>query len=72
MHGWIAVNHDELTNKGLKILPNVPYKFKCGDASTRASLIFFFGMMTYAFVPMRTAPAATWGHSALEFLASSS
>jgi len=68
MHGWIAVNHDELMNKGLKVLPNVPYKFNCGDASTRASLVFFFGMLTYAFVPMRMAPAATWGHSALEFL----
>jgi len=68
MHGWIAVNHDELCKKGLKVLANVPYKFDCGDASTRATLVFFFGMMTYSFVPMRMAVAATWGQSALEFL----
>jgi sterol desaturase/sphingolipid hydroxylase (fatty acid hydroxylase superfamily) len=68
LHGWIAVNHDVLMKKGLKILPSVPYKFQCGDASTRATWIFFFGMMTYAFVPMRMAPAATWGQSSLEFL----
>jgi sterol desaturase/sphingolipid hydroxylase (fatty acid hydroxylase superfamily) len=68
MHGWITVNHDELVKKGLKILPSVPYNFQCGDATTRATLVFFFGMMTYAFVPMRMAPAATWGGSIMEFL----
>lgn len=68
VHGWIAVNHDELVNKSLKVVKTMPYDFRCGDASIRSSLIFFFGMMVYAFVPMRMAPAATWGQAILQFI----
>lgn len=68
VHGWIAVNHDELVKKGLKCVKNVPYDFKSDDASIRCSVILFFGMMVYALVPMRMAPAETWGAAILKFL----
>lgn len=66
VHGWIAVNQDEIMS--LKVVKLHTYDFKSGDASIRSTCIFAIGMMTYALVPMRMAPAETWGIAIFDFL----
>jgi len=68
VHGWIAVHHDDLVEKGMKIEPHVPYDWKCADAAVRSTLVIIVGMMTYAFVPMRMAPAETWVAAIVQFI----
>jgi len=68
LHGFIAANHDELVQKGLKVVNDMPYNWKSGDSSVRSSMIYLVGMMTYALVPMRMAPAETWLASIREFI----